>query len=363
MEVGQVLHMNAGTGETSYSNNSHLQKKVISMTMPIIEEAMTNLYSSTLPSSLVIADLGCSSGHNSLFVVSELIKIVEKLRQKSGHQSLEIQVLLNDLPGNDFNTIFKSLPSIQKNLSNQLEAKDAGPYFFSGVPGSFYGRLFMKKSLHFLHSSYSLHWLSQVPEQIENNKRNIYIASTSPPNVPKAYSSQFQRDFSTFLKCRAEEMVTGGRMVLTFMGRKSEDPTNKDGSNSMWEFLAMALNDMVSKGVIKEEKMDSFNIPHYTPSLSEVKCEILEEGSFLIDRLELSEINRSTYYKEYNHSNISEIAANSIRAVAESLLVSHFGDGIIEKVFSKYKEILSENISQDQILLGITNLIISVTKK
>ncbi|KAF5463110.1 hypothetical protein F2P56_019052 [Juglans regia] len=141
MEVGQVLHMNAGTGETSYSNNSHLQKKVISMTMPIIEEAMTNLYSSTSPSSLVIADLGCSSGHNSLFVVSELIKIVEKLRQKSGHQSPEIQVLLNDLPGNDFNTIFKSLPSFQKNLSSQLESKDAGPYFFSGVPGSFYESL------------------------------------------------------------------------------------------------------------------------------------------------------------------------------------------------------------------------------
>jgi len=251
----------------------------------------------------------------------------------------------------------------RKNLSSQLEAKDAGPYFFSGVPGSFYGRLFMKKSLHFLHSSYSLHWLSQVPEQIENNKRNIYMASTSPPNVPKAYYSQFQRDFSTFLKCRAEEMVTGGRMVLTFIGRKSEDPINKEGSNSMWDLLAMALNDMVSKGLIKEEKMDSFNIPHYTPSLSEVKSEILEEGSFSIDRLEFSEISRSTYYKEYNHSDVSEIAANSIRAVAEPLLVSHFGDGIIEKVFSMYKEILSEHISQDQFLLGVTNLIVSVTKK
>ncbi|KAF5463105.1 hypothetical protein F2P56_019047 [Juglans regia] len=221
----------------------------------------------------------------------------------------------------------------------------------------------MRESLHFLHSSYSLHWLSQVPEQTENNKGNIYIASTSPPNVPKAYHSQFQRDFFTFLKCRTEEMVTGGRMVLTFMGRKSEDPTNKDGSNSKWELLAMALNDMVSKGLIKEEKMDSFNIPHYTPSLSEVKAEILEEGSFSIDRLEFSEISRTTYYNEYNHSEVSEIVANRIRAVAELLLVSHFGDGIIEEVFCKYKEILLEHISQDQMILEITNLIISVTKK
>lgn len=139
------------------------------MSMPIIEEAITNLYCSTSPRSLIIADLGCSSGPNTLFVVSELIKLVEKLRQKSGHQSPEIQVLLNDLPGNDFNTIFKSLPSFQKNLSSQLEAKDAGLYFFAGVPGSFYSRLFTRNSLHFVHSSYSLHWLSQVTFSINEN--------------------------------------------------------------------------------------------------------------------------------------------------------------------------------------------------
>ena len=36
------------------------------------------------------------------------------------------------------------------------------PYFVAGVPGSFYGRLFPRNSLHFAHSSYCLMWLSQV---------------------------------------------------------------------------------------------------------------------------------------------------------------------------------------------------------
>ena len=72
------------------------------------------------------------------------------------------------------------------------------------------------------------------------------MASTSPPNVIKAYQEQFQRDFSFFLNCRSEELVAGGRMVLTILGRKSEDPSNKEGCY-IWELLAMALNNLVSE--------------------------------------------------------------------------------------------------------------------
>ena len=60
----------------------------------------------------------------------------------------------------------------------------------------------------------------------------------------RAYYEQYQRDFSLFLKCRAEELVEGGRMILTIMGRRSDDPSSKDGCY-IWEIMATALNDMV----------------------------------------------------------------------------------------------------------------------
>lgn len=138
---------------------SFLQGKVISMTRSITEEAITSLYSATRPSTLAIADLGCSSGTNTFSVVSQLIGAVENLRRETGHgddQQPEYQVFLNDLPGNDFNAVFRSLPKI---LEGQGDGRRC---FFAGVPGSFYGRLFPSKSLHFVHSSYSLMWLSQV---------------------------------------------------------------------------------------------------------------------------------------------------------------------------------------------------------
>lgn len=70
------------------------------------------------------------------------------------------------------------------------------------------------------------------------------MASTSPPCVLKAYHEQFQRDFSMFLKYHAEDLVARGRMVLTFLGRRSEDPSSKEYCY-IWELMAMALNDKV----------------------------------------------------------------------------------------------------------------------
>ncbi|XP_061354024.1 S-adenosyl-L-methionine:benzoic acid/salicylic acid carboxyl methyltransferase 3-like [Gastrolobium bilobum] len=366
---GQVQHMNGGVGEASYANNSSVQRKVISLTKPLIEEAITTLYSSTLPRSLAIADLGCSSGPNTLLVISDIIKAVENLCRQLKHKSPEYKVFMNDLPGNDFNNIFKSLDSFKEKLRDEIET-GIGPCYFYGVPGSFYGRVLHNRSLHFIHSSYSVHWLSKVPEGVENNKGNIYIASTSPSNVLKAYYEQFQRDFSLFLKCRAEELVEGGRMVLTFLGRRSDDPSTKECCYVL-ELMAAALNDMVLQGRIKEEQLDTFNIPNYYPSPYEVKLEVLKEGSFTINRLDVFEVNWNPFYNWnafYSEYEISESlsdggynVAQLLRAVTEPLLVSHFGEAIIDEVFSRYQVILSDRMSKEK--TEFTNITMSLTRK
>lgn len=86
--------------------------------------------------------------------------------------------------------------------------------------------------------------MNQVPEGIEDNRGNIYIASTSPQKVVKAYYDQFEKDFLMFLRSRSQEVVPRGVMVLTILGRKSFDRYSKE-SCLEWELLATALNDMV----------------------------------------------------------------------------------------------------------------------
>ncbi|KAK7841246.1 salicylate/benzoate carboxyl methyltransferase [Quercus suber] len=178
--------------------------------------------------------------------------------QQTNTESPEFQVLLNDLPENDFNAIFKTLPAFHERLKKDKGDK-LGPCFISGTPGSFYGRLFPSQCVHLVHSSYSLHCVSQVPRGVVNNKGNIYIAKSSPPNVFKAYMDQFHTDFSMFLCSRAKEILPGGRMILTFIGRSND--------------------------------VDSFNLPYYEPCMEEVKAIIEDEGSFNVDRLQMFEFN------------------------------------------------------------------------
>ena len=119
------------------------------------------------------------------------------------------------------------------------------------------------------------------------------------------------------------------------------------------------------QGLIEEDKVDSFNIPNYTPSPSELKFEVLKGGDFSIDRLEVSEVNWNIYDGEFNtpngFSNDGYFVAKYMRAVFEPLLVTHFGDAIIDEVFHRYGKIIDDRISKEK--TQFINLTISVTKK
>ncbi|KAI3954952.1 hypothetical protein MKW98_004955 [Papaver atlanticum] len=360
-QVIQNLHMNGGTGETSYAFNSSVQKKAFYKTKPLIEEAALDIFSKFYACSsatmtgksmpIGIADLGCSSGPNTLLLFSYLL-----------------------------NTIYDKCREFDS-VSPEIKQRSFGPCFAARIPGTFYDRLVPRDTLHFVHCSYSLHWLSQVPPEIENNNQgNIYISNLvhlvyqilfnplklkswlrhcCPPSMIDAHLKQFTSDFTGFLKCRSGELVMGGRMVLTFLGRASVDPTSDEGC-SFWGILALGLKDMVLEGMIEEQKLISFNIPHYMTSTEEVSMVIQCEGSFKIDQIEVFKVNWDSSEDE-NSEVDSYKAANCIRAVSESLLMSRFGIGeeIINKLFHRYMEIV-DNVPKEK--AKYTNIVISLTK-
>jgi len=54
---------------------------------------------------------------------------------------------------------------------------------------------------------------------------------------------QFDKDFSRFLQVRSEEIVTGGHMVLTFVGRSITDPY--EGHFALLDLLSKSLIDLI----------------------------------------------------------------------------------------------------------------------
>ncbi|KAL6212888.1 hypothetical protein ACLB2K_018103 [Fragaria x ananassa] len=358
--------------------------KILSITKPIIEETILKILDH-MPISFGIADLGCSSGPNSMLLISEVMDVIHaeysRLSQPSlqfQSSTLEFRVFLNDLFSNDFNTIFMSLPEFYNKFKQDFKGtttrEEQPNIFISAVPGSFYGRLFPTNSLHFVHSSSSLHWLSQVPPGLDTalNKGKIYISKSSPECVFEAYSQQFQKDFSVFLKSRAEEIVSGGRMVLSFMGRRCSDPTTEESCYLQWELLAQALMTFVLEGSIEEEKVESFHAPYYAPCPEELNLVVQKEGSFVADRLEAFEIdwdggvdldeNTDNITKETIAISSGERVAKTIRAVVESMLESHFGEDLmVDALFQRYAELVSDRLSKSR--TKYSNLVISLIKK
>lgn len=378
MDVAGVLRMNPpGDGKKSYAKNSLFQRIIISKSKPFLVETISDMVRSMRRSSssvngcwlacFRVADLGCSSGPNTLQVISEIINTISDeiiCNQLQEDDEPEIQVFLNDLPTNDFNTVLKDVAvSYNQDDKNKLRC------FVSAVAGSFYGRLFPRESLDFVHSSTSLHWLSKVPDGFdEENRGNIYIGKSSPPKIYKAYKEQFEKDFSNFLRLRCQEMKVGGRMILILVGRSIPYPLASNNFFPLWELLAASLMDLVAQGLVKEDAVNSFNMPWYTPYKEEIREIVEKENSFSLDKLETFEVNwdlrEAVAMKEenfvLNKNQSGQIVSDHVRAATESMFVHHFGEAIVDNLFKTYSDHIAEYLRFHN--SKYINIVISITK-
>ncbi|KAI3711250.1 hypothetical protein L2E82_41202 [Cichorium intybus] len=209
----------------------------------------------------------------------------------------------------------------------------------------------------------------QVPEGIENNKGNIFMAKTSPLNVFEAYRKQFHTDFINFLQLRSKEIVRGGCMVLTFLGRNSSDPTTDDCCR-FFELLAQSLLCMVKEGMVEESYIHSFNLPCYTPCEDEVRNAIHNDGSFSLDTFNVFQGNWDPYDTDYTNTvDLYEQSyihgkncAKVIRAVTEPLLISHFGNSInIDVLFQKFEMQVAKDLAKKK--TRYFNMVVSLSRK
>ncbi|KAL4277795.1 hypothetical protein GQ457_03G012930 [Hibiscus cannabinus] len=143
------------------ASSSGINSKIISFEKTIVEEALLQLPDNKDIESMGIANSGCSFGPNTLLIMSEIIGVVQETCGHLGRPVPEFRLFLNDLYNNDFNYLFMSLPTFIKRLKEDSGIGEASQCFIAGVPGSFYGRLILTNTLHYVYSFSNLNWLSQ----------------------------------------------------------------------------------------------------------------------------------------------------------------------------------------------------------
>ena len=179
------------------------------------------------------------------------------------------------------------------------------------------------------------------------NKGKMFISSTSPPAVPAAYLRQFQRDFSLFLKSRAAEVVPGGRMVLSMLGREDDCCTDSK-TIKLWDLLSDSLAMLVEQGVVEQGKVDALDMPFYPPCIQEIEEEVRKEGSFRLDYGRAYELKLP--------KGAARTLSMAIRAVHESMLNHHFGPEIMDPLFNTYTDLIGEAVDRE----GVTTVQVGV---
>ncbi|OAE33911.1 hypothetical protein AXG93_1104s1070 [Marchantia polymorpha subsp. ruderalis] len=275
--ISRVLAMIGGDGEDSYARNSSFQQEVISSADAVLATGIEQL---TLPAPntgpLVISDLGCSSGPNTVNIVSRLVKMLKSEYQRRGRDDYEFQAYFNDLPSTDFNFLFELLSSERRE------------FFYAGVPGSFYERIFPKSSVNVFLSTNTLHWISQAPREVtdENsaayNKGRIWLHGANE-HVIDAYKRQGENDMRNFLDAKVQELVPGGLLYCIFGSARIENgdtreqylaPFSEDETSTNVSFgriLEHVWDELIAEGLLTEEQRARCNLPWYKLSEEELR--------------------------------------------------------------------------------------------
>lgn len=91
-----------------------------------------------------------------------------------------------------------------------------------------------------------------------------------------------------------------------------------------------------------------------------MKAIIQKEDSFKLDKLEAFKLNWDASEND-GHVRSAKTMANGIRALLEPMLASHFGDSIIEDLFTRFADLVEKYSSMEK--PDYFNIVISLTKK
>lgn len=104
----------------------------------------------------------------------------------------------------------------------------------------------------------------------------------------------------------------------------------------------------VFQGEVEQEKFDSYDVHFFAPSREEIEEEVRKEGSLKLERLEMFEMDKSHNEHGSDESYGTQVAV-AVRAIQESMISHHFGEGILESLFQNFAKLVDEEMAKEDI--------------
>ncbi|MEM9227086.1 MAG: cyclopropane-fatty-acyl-phospholipid synthase [Verrucomicrobiota bacterium] len=256
-----------------YDQHSSPQRAGMDAALPLLLDALDDIPSAAQEQAAIrLLDIGSSLGSNAIHAEAE---IIARLRQKT---DLPIQSFLCDLPTNDYNTLFRNLFPEGERIYHDPEVYPAA------MAGSAYEQLVPSGSLHIATTFNMINWMSGIPQAHFPN--HIFPESASPSITnPRSNTTEEERapyvthsanDLKTFYRCRARELVPGGKLLMQCFGKNDDLST----AHGMVDALSDTLLELVDKGVFPAESYEAFLWPVYNRKVEDYTQPILDDPEF-----------------------------------------------------------------------------------
>lgn len=194
-------------GGGAYNRHAMIQSAGALAAMQFLERAAGDVeIGATEP--IILVDYGSSQGRNSL---APLGAAIDRLRLRVSSER-PIHVFHEDLPLNDFNTLFAVL-----NEDPQSYLAGRPNVYSSAIARSFYEPVLPANCVHLGWSAYAAMWLSRIPRTIPGH----FSIQRSTGTARAEFEAQAAADWERFLALRAMELRAGGKMVVAVPGISS----------------------------------------------------------------------------------------------------------------------------------------------
>ena len=252
-----------------YDDHSEYQRRVAASGDELIRDAIAHIPSPAVDATFVIADYGCSTGRNS---ISSLRTAVDSLRSADSDRA--ITAIHNDLPTNDWNTLFANL------------ASDADSYVHAAGPPvvplasacSFFEPAAPTRAVHLGVSFSAAHWLREQPDVVVPD--GFYFCEAAGV-AREALAQQADTDWAAFLGSRATDLAAGGRMIVQMVGTDTPPAPAEPRVTARKLLRAMAevADGMAHDGLLDPAAVRRYLLPVYARTVEEARAPIARAGS------------------------------------------------------------------------------------
>ncbi|MEO1090646.1 MAG: hypothetical protein AAFX81_08435 [Pseudomonadota bacterium] len=252
-------------GQGFYDSYSAIQRDTVLMQADRLRRAARAL--DLTGRELRVIDYGCGPGRNSMAAFRIVLEEIHGLRS-----DVPVVTVHSDQIGNDWNDLFANVKGPEGYLQH------AGPVRPEASVGSFYDRVASPGSIDLGMSFMAAHWFDGTVRL--SSPGTLFFADMTG-SARQEIRAKADRDWTSFLRRRAEETRSGGYLVLETMAsiENLDDPSGlAAGGHRLYRAFWRIAEGMANDGMLDPARLESFVFPLYFRESWEVRAPLEREA-------------------------------------------------------------------------------------